>query len=497
VTVRRNIAANVAGRAWSVLSFYLFVPVYLHRLGAEAYGVVGFYSVLLGVLVIADLGLTGTFSRELARFGVEPDADRRRRDLTRTLETVYLGISAVIAIAVVVAAPWIADRWLQSRTLPHAELVEALRLMGVTIALQLPANFYFGGLLGLERLVSANVLTMLWGLARSGGAALALLAVPSLRAFFLVVLAANLLYLLATRLACWRALGPGPARVRFELFRETWHYSAGMALLAVLSPVLVALDRLVVSRLLPLEAFAHYTLASSLAQLPVILATAIAGATFPRLTRLHAEGRADELRGFYHAACQLVAVATIPLGLTLAAFCAEVLGFWSRSEATVGAAATAGAILLAGSTALALQMVPFQMALAAGWVTLSVRLTVASLVVLVPLLYVLVTRWGLPGAATGWLLLNVLTTPFLILPLHRRVLPGATAQWLFTDVGRPLLASVAVIALARFALPRGAGGAASFVLAALAGAVALVAAALVAPAGRRWLADRRAAASTP
>jgi O-antigen/teichoic acid export membrane protein len=48
--IRRNIVANMIGRAWGVLSVYLFIPLYLKFLGIEAFGLVGFYSTLLGVL---------------------------------------------------------------------------------------------------------------------------------------------------------------------------------------------------------------------------------------------------------------------------------------------------------------------------------------------------------------------------------------------------------------------------------------------------------------
>jgi O-antigen/teichoic acid export membrane protein len=494
---RRNIAANVAGRVWGVVSVYLFIPLFLRFLGPEAYGVVGFFTVLQGVLIIADFGLTATMGREMARLGATAGASERR-DLARSLELLYLGIALVVGLALVLAAPAVASRWLQARELPEAELVRALRLMAIALAFQLPAGLYYGGLVGLERMVLANGLQSGWGLLRSGGAALALWRVsPTLETFFVTVLVANLAYLLAARGAYWRALGPGPRpRFRADLLRQSRRYSLGMAAMAVLSTLLIQLDKLVVSRLLPLDTFAHYSLASALSQAPVIVAAAIAGAVFPRLTALVAAGSRDELRAMYHRSCQMAAVASIPLGLTLAAFAPEVLGFWTRSAATATTAGSAVRLLLVGSTALALQLVPYYLALAFGWVGLNLRLSVAALVVMVPGLWLLVSHRGLEGAGWAWLALNVGTLPIMIVRLHRRVLPGATRDWTLVDVGGPLLASLAVVTIGRLVTRGGHTVGGSFLLALAVGACALLAAAAATPSGRAWFRAARVARRT-
>ena len=492
-TTRRNIAANVAGRIWGIASFYLFIPIYLRLLGAEAYGVVGFYMVMLGVLVIADLGLTSTLSREMARLGALDSARGDRRDLMLSLERLYLAITLVAGLGVVVLAPVIAERWLQARAIPRHEMIVVLRLMGIALALQMSGNFYFGGLLGLERLVAANSLQVGWAMLRAGASALALwLIAPTLMVFFVTAIITNLGYLVATRIACWRALGsPEGGSFRRDLLSQTWRYSAAMAGMTILSSFLSQLDKLVVSRLLPLDVFTHYSLASTLSQAPVIVGAAIATALFPRLTMLAAAGPPESLRRFYHAGSQLVAVVTFPLGLTLAAFAPEVLLFWTRSPATASTAGSAGSLLLVGSTVLAILLVPYQLALAYGRVGLNLCIGIAQLFVIAPALWVLVSRDGLVGAGWVWLGLNVSTGLIMIPLLHRRVMPGATRSWLLTDVARPLIATLAVLAVGRVLTPRVNSPTVAFLIALGTGGTALAAAAIVSPAGRTWLRLRR------
>jgi O-antigen/teichoic acid export membrane protein len=290
------------------------------------------------------------------------------------------------------------------------------------------------------------------------------------------------------RAAFWRELAAeGRARFRLEMVRRTWRYSAAMAGMSLLSTLLTQIDKLVVSRLLPLEVFAHYSLAAALAQSPPIIGMAVASAVFPRLTALVAAGRNDEMRALYHRSCQLVAAITLPFGLTLAAFAPQVLLFWTHSPATAETAGTAARLLLIGSTALTLQLVPYHLALAFGWVGLNLRLALVSLFVIVPVLWWLVAHIGLDGAGWAWCLLNVGTTPVMIVWLHRRVLAGATWPWVLSDVGRPLVATTAVLAAIWAAIHWFAHIPPSFTLALAVGAIALTAAMAASPSARSWL----------
>ena len=63
----KNIVANFVGRFWSILSNFLFIPLYIHYLGFESYSVISFTLVVAGLMAILDVGLTATLSREFAR----------------------------------------------------------------------------------------------------------------------------------------------------------------------------------------------------------------------------------------------------------------------------------------------------------------------------------------------------------------------------------------------------------------------------------------------
>ena len=335
--LKKNIVANYFGKMWGFFSVYLFVPVYLHFLGVEAYGLVGFYMVLLSTLAIADMGLTATLSREMARLSVVKGSEKQMRQLVRTIELLYVGISALIAVSIFFLADPISQYWLTSSSVPASSIKQSIRLMGFAVAFQLPAYLYLGGLLGLQRQVLANTIQVSLGVFRSGGAAVVLWLVSStIEAFFLWQVLSSALLLLLFRRFLWINL-PGNSsgsEPSLYMLKGVFRYSAGMAIISFNAIILMQIDKVAISKMLSLELLGYYSLAWIFAQTPTLLSTPISVAVFPTFTQLTAAGKDLELAEIYHRSSQLTAAIVFPVGLTLAIFSQELMLIWTPTVAT-------------------------------------------------------------------------------------------------------------------------------------------------------------------
>lgn len=450
--IRKNIIANMIGRAWGFISVYLFVPLYLKFLGIEAYGLVGFYSTLLGVLAFADMGFTATLNREMARLTVRKDSVEEMRDLLRTYELTYLCISFVLAIIIWVTAPLIAEHWLRSSALDPQEIAAAIRLMGIAIAFQLPSGLYIGGLMGLQQQVRANSLQIAWGIYRGLGAVLVLwLFSPTIFGFAMWQLISNGIYCFSARRSLWHALSFGSiqphAHFRWQVFHNTWRYASGMAGMAVVSILLTQIDKLAVSKMLSLEMLGFYTLAGSLAAIPLMLASPIALAIFPRFTELVALGDREQLTKLYHRTCELVAIAIIPAGLTIALFTNDVIYMWTGSAAIANQTSLVASLLLGGQLLQAITVVPYYLALAHGNIKLNLQIGIASVLLVTPLMIYLIMKYGVVGAGLSWLIMNICTLPPYMYLLHRKFLPGELSRWSIRSMGVPLLVALPCVLL--------------------------------------------------
>lgn len=453
--------ANILGKGWSAVSVYLFVPLYLQFLGLETYGVVGLYALMQVVLFFADGGLTAAMSREMAALSAMPESHKERPDLLRTIELLYLGIVVALAGSIALAAEVIARHWLNAATVPQPVLVSSIRMMGIALALQFQASLYQGGLMGLQQQVLGNGLQAAAGLIRAGGAVVVLACVsPTLEAFFLWHLIANLVYCVACRVALWRSLtcridGAVSPQFRWPLLHRILPYAAGMMGITLVSSLLTQADKLLVSKLFSLEEFACYSLAGAISQIPVMLTLPIVSAVFPRLTSLASYGDRAGLSTLYHRACQMVSVGTIPLGLIVICFPHDILYVWTQSTVVAEKTALVAQLLAAGYLLQALLMLPYNLALAHGWTRLNLMIGVASICVVVPMLFVFMSRFGLVGGPLVWFGWNVLVTPIFLVLLHRKLLPGELWKWCREDVGMPLAAALPVVLLGRCFLPLG------------------------------------------
>src|SRR5690606_22151849 len=105
----KNIVANILGRFWSILSNFLFIPLYIHYLGFENFSIISFTLILAGIMVILDAGMTATLSREFARGDVSLST---RLAVFSTLEKVYIAVLGIILCLIFFFADLIATRWL-------------------------------------------------------------------------------------------------------------------------------------------------------------------------------------------------------------------------------------------------------------------------------------------------------------------------------------------------------------------------------------------------
>jgi len=456
-TVRVNFLANLLGRFWSFASVYLFVPLYIKYLGLESYGIVGRFAVLQSVMMIADAGLTATLTRELARLAPHPDRAKDMRDLVRTVEVCYWLIALVAGLGLHFFADLFVSKWIHAPGITHETLVTSVRLMAWTVVMQLPATLYQGGLLGLQRQVLSNALQSGWSLVKNGGVILAMMGSPTLETFFSWSLACNIVYSALVGYLLYRSLptqdGDRSGDIKLKTFLDIGPYAAGMLGITVLSAVFMQTDKVLISAMLPLKEFSYYTLAAMIAQTPVILVGPISMAVFPRLTALVSTGDTDGLRQTYHRSCQVVAWVAIPFGVGLACFGNAVLLLWTRSAE---AAAGAGPIVIwfaIGSTALAVLIIPHQLALANGYLRLNILLSIFGIMIFVPTLVWSVRTFGASGGGMAWAILNTFVLATYVYFLHRKFMPGATRRWYLVDLGIPLCIYLAAGGLVKFLLP--------------------------------------------
>lgn len=222
-----------------------------------------------------------------------------------------------------------------------------------------------------------------------------------------------------------------------------------MSGISILAVILTQLDKIILSKMLSLEMFGYYTLASVVAMSLGRLFTPVFYSIYPRFTQLVSMGDQEGLKQLYHKSCQFVSVLILPIAIIIALFSHEILLIWTQNQATADKAYLLVSILICGTALNGLMHFPYALQLAFGWTRLSFFKTLIAVILLVPLIIYMTTHYGATGAAIAWLVLNLGMFFFEIPIMHRRLLRKEKWRWYWQDVCVPLVACIFIAGLGR------------------------------------------------
>jgi O-antigen/teichoic acid export membrane protein len=238
---------------------------------------------------------------------------------------------------------------------------------------------------------------------------------------------------------------------------EVRHFTGGMLATAALALLLTQSDKLLLSRILSLEAFGYYTLATLVSNSLYQVVGPITQALYPRLTELAAQEDAIDLANTYHLGAQLMSVFLIPPALLLLVFGRDLLQVWTGDMALALQVAPVLALLALGTLLNGLMGIPHMLQLAHGWSGFAARLNLIAVVLLLPLIVWVAPRYGAIGTAWVWVALNTGYVVVGIHCMHRRLLPREKWRWYWYDTALPALPAVGIMALSQLLHPAGLG----------------------------------------
>lgn len=436
--VTKNIIANYLGKLWGFVSIFIFVRFYIDLLGIESYAIINFYAVILGLLVFADGGLTATLTRELAR----DISIFEKSNLVYTLERIYIGICIAIIIVILFSADIISQNFLNSKHYPPSEIAYYIRLMGVGVAFQLFSTLYDGGLQGLQHQVLTNKIKVIWSVFRSGVVLLPLYLYPRLDIYFWWQIVCNIILILVLRNKLYNLLLKERLFFSIQLLKDNYKYALGMMGIAFISAINIQIDKIVTSKYLSVELFGYYSIASLLAQLPIMIVTPIIIAVFPILALFVSQYDQSSIVKSFHKYSFLITVIVAPIVFCIALYSVPLVTLWTGNSDIARSVDYVVKILIIGGFFLCLQLIPFYLALANGFTKINLYTGICGLVIIIPLMIYLISHYGMIGAAIPWMIVNIGGFFFIGFYSVNKFLKGQVLYWWIWDVFFPTIISV-------------------------------------------------------
>lgn len=458
---KANITANLFGQILVIVTQLTTLPIYLHTLGVEAYGLIGFYVALQTTIQAFDLGLGNTINREMAKFNGGSIDHQKAISTVATIEMIFFSLIATLGLIASVIIPFYYTEMISAGSIPQGDIQSTLYLMCALIGLLWFGSLYQNGLMGLEKQVLFNIVKSV-GVIANPIITLGALYIfePKIHVFFLSQIFFSLIFIGFIRYTFYKKLNvPKDIKPVYSLdsLAGLKNYILGTGLIGAAGVIFSVSDRWILINTVPLKDFAHYTLALTMSNGLYLFITPVYVAIFPRFTALLHNHHPEQLKALYSIVSKLLTVFVLGIAIHLSLYSEQVFEWWLRDKAIVAEVYPVAQILVLGTAFNGMMILPFAMQLACGWIKIGLAITLGLLVVFVPSAYFLISHFGAIGCAIAWTSLNFayFLIGSVILSRKLKQVAGFTIPLLFNCLTAIIIGAVAYF-IHKF-YPQGAG----------------------------------------
>ena len=439
MSIKANTVANYFGQGYRTLIGIVILPLYLKYLGAEAYGLVGFFTVLQSWLSLLDIGMTPTLARQVAHMRGKRGEHLELRRLLRSIELIFFIFSFCIGVGIAIGSKSIALYWLKVENIETIDVVYCLCLMGVMVGMRWFSSLYQSGIKGMENQVRLNVASIIVATLRFvGGLFFVQFVSQCVVDFFVFQLCVSLIEVVAMSRIFYRLL-PASPRIGITFFwgslKPFLPFGMSICFTTAIWIMVTQTDKLLLSNILPLKEYGYFALTAVLANGILQISGPISHALLPRMTYLLSQGKKEEMIELYHKATQIMAVIMLPLTGMVAVFSTRVLYAWTGD---MTAAEWGGPILfwyVLGNGFLSMAAFQYYLQFAYGKLRLHVIINSVFAVIAIPVIVFSAYHGGAMWTAIVWFGMQLVA--FMVCPaiIHAKFAPGEHKRWLFSDIG--------------------------------------------------------------
>ncbi len=450
-SLKLNAIANFIGLGYTTVIGIVVFPLYLQYLGAEAFGLVGFFAVLQAWMQLLDMGMSPLLSRQVAQARGQNISFLELKKLLRSLELIFLFLSLIAVLSIASGSAWIANSWLNISSLASYKVSICIVLMSCIIGLRFFTTLYLSGIRGTENQVLLDIANIALVTLKFVGVLLLLQFVTQDFVYFFVYqLIIGIIELMVLAFMFYRFI-PSTDRVGIRFFWNTLKpmlpFAGGLAYAAGIWVLMTQLDKLILSKILPLSEYGYFALVAIIATGITSISAPISQAILPRMTYLLSQGNEKEMLSLYRKSTQLMSVIMFPITGMIAIFSTELLFAWTGDRV---AAEWAGPVLFwfaLGNGILAISAFQYYLQFAHGKLKMHVTYISISASIQIPIIFYVAFKYGALGVALTWFILRLISFIIWIPIIHNKFAPGIHWPWLLKDVAPIFISTAAFIIL--------------------------------------------------
>lgn len=398
----RNAALNLLGQGLPLVAGLITIPLLIDALGTDRFGILALGWTIVGYFSLFDLGFSRAMTHLISRALARGDAGEVSRIYATGLYCMA-AFGVLLAIAGVFAAPWLTGTLFQIDADLQQEALHTFYVMAVAIPVVVLCTGAAAPLEATQRFDLVLMVRAPLGILNFVGPLIAVYWRNDLVVVLLVLLFARLAALVAYGYLAASILPKGSHAAGFDaaVVPRLFQFGAWMTVANIVAPMMLYSDRLMIASMLSMAAVAYYATPFDIVYRLAIIPNAIVGVLFPAFSALNRSNR-DEARRLFWRGSKATFLIMFTLVLPIVILAEDLLTLWLGSEfareSTIVLQLIAVAMLVNGTARVGTSFIQ-----GSGRPDVSAKLLLLQLPAYLALLWVLLERFGLAGAALAWL----------------------------------------------------------------------------------------------
>jgi len=399
--IASNTLLNLMGQVLPLLVGVVTIPLVVHGLGTERFGLLSLAWVILGYFTIFDLGL-GRATTKYVSEALGKGENDQVPEIIWTAVTFQAALGFIGGIVLFVVTNLLVERVLNIPPELLGEAKDTLHLLALSVPLVLISSSFSGVLEAAQRFdlvnsvrIPSSILTFvlpLVGLHLGFG----------LPGIVVLILLARLGSLIALAWMDFRIVPELKKHsVSFARFYRLFAFGGWVMITSIVGPFLVYLDRLIIGSLLTMSAVAYYTAPYEMVTRLWIISASLSATLFPAFSAMEGVRDRERLIIFLARSIKYVFLISGAIVVLIVIHAEQILQIWLGGDFAAESTVTMQ-ILAMGVLINSLAHMPFALLQGVGRPDLPAKFHLIELPVYVGIAWILIGEFGIAGAAEAW-----------------------------------------------------------------------------------------------
>jgi O-antigen/teichoic acid export membrane protein len=399
--IARNTLLNLIGQAFPLIVGIVTIPLVVHGLGTERFGLLSLAWVILGYFTVFDLGLGRAITKYVAE-ALGKGENAQVPEIIWTAVTFQAALGIIGAIVLLGITDLLVERVLN---IPPELLVEAkdtFHLLALSIPLVLVSSSFSGVLEAAQRFdivnavrIPSSILTFILPL-------VGLYLGFGLPGIVVLILLARLGTLIALAWMDFRIVPElREHSVSFACFSRLFAFGGWVMITSIVGPFLVYLDRFLIGSLLTMAAVAYYTAPYEMVTRLWIVSTSLSMTLFPAFSAMEGVRDRERLSIFFARSIKYIFLISGTIVVLIIVYAEQILQLWLGSDFAAESTLTMQ-VLATGVLINSIAHTPFTLLQGVGRPDLPAKLHLIELPIYVGIAWILIGEFGIAGAAGAW-----------------------------------------------------------------------------------------------